>query len=113
MFYNCNNLGSVHFEYLLVDIGELKCDQIFEECKNLSGIIFVWKEQDETQQHQLYVYLNDKFNDKEKFYPLTTCYKGGDNNYKITSFLKYYPPDGVDFCISCCRRCWPCFYLKI
>ena len=104
MFYNCNNLDYVYFEYLLVDIDKLKCDQIFEKCKKLSNIIFIWKEQDENQQHPLYVYLKDK----KEFYQ-HTCYNGGDNNYKISNFLKYYPPDGVDFGISCCRLCCPCF----
>lgn len=104
MFYNCNNLNYIHFEYLLADIDKLNCDQIFEKCKNLSNIIFIWKEQDKNQQHPLYVYLSDK----KEFYP-HTCYNGGDNNYKISNFLKYNPPDGVDFCISCCRLCCPCF----
>ena len=104
MFYNCNNLDHVHFEYLLADIDKLKCDQIFEECKILSNIIFIWKEQDENQQHPLYVYLKDK----EEFYPYT-CYNGGDNNYKISDFSKYNSPDGVDFCILCRKLCCPCF----
>ena len=101
MFYNCNNLDSVYFEYLLVDNNELNCDQIFEGCKILSSIDFVWKGQ---EYPPLYVYLQNK----EKFYP-STWYKGGDNKYKTSTFSKYYPPDGVDFCISCCRLCCPCF----
>ena len=101
MFYNCNNLFSVSFEYLLVDIDDLNCNQIFEECKDLFHIDFVWKGE---EYPPLYVYLQNK----EKFYP-STWYKGGDNKYKTSTFSKYYPPDGVDFCISCCRLCCPCF----
>ena len=101
MFYNCNNLNSVFFEYLLVDIDNLNCSQIFEECKDLSNISFIWKG---GKYPPLYVYLQNK----EKFYP-STWYKGGDNKYKTSTFSKYYPPDGVDFCISCCRLCCPCF----
>ena len=97
MFYNCNKLISVSFEYLLVDIDELNCDQIFKGCKILSHIVFVWKEQ---VQHPLCVYLNNK----NKF---NTCvwYDGIDNNCKRGTFSKNHPPDGVDFCISCCRLC--------
>lgn len=43
MFYNCNYFGSVYFEYLLIDIGGLDCDQIFEKCKILYCIGFVWE----------------------------------------------------------------------
>ena len=105
MFYNCNKLISVSFEYLLATNDNLNCNHIFEKCKNLSSIYFVWKGE---EYPPLYVYLQNK----EKFYP-STWYKGGDNKYKTSTFSKYYPPDGVNFCISCCRRCWPCFYLKI
>ena len=98
MFYNCNNLFSVSFEYLLVDIGELNCNQIFEECKNLFHIDFVWKGEENPP---LYVYLNNKTGLK----PLLTWYDGIDNNCKRGTFSKNHPPDGVDFCISCCRLC--------
>ena len=102
MFYNCNNLFSVSFEYLLVDIGELNCNQIFEECKNLFHIDFVWKGEENPP---LYVYLNNKTGLK----PLLTWDDGVDNNCKRSTFTKYYPPDGVDSYISCCKLCCPCF----
>ena len=101
MFYNCNNLVSVSFEYLLVDIGELNCDQIFKGCKNLFHIDFVWKGGEYTP---LYVYLKNK----KEFNPWT-CYDGVDNNCNRSIFRKYYPQDGVDSYISCCRLCCPCF----
>ena len=97
MFYNCNKLISVSFEYLLATNDNLNCNHIFEKCKNLSSIYFVWKGE---EYPPLYVYLQNK----EKFYP-STWYKGGDNKYKTSTFSKNHPPDGVDFCISCCRLC--------
>lgn len=104
MFYNCNNLNSVNFKYLLVDNDELNCDQIFEECKNLSSIDFMWKGE---KYPPLYNYLKKEFN------PWTSLYGSIDSYYNHSNFSKYYPPDGVDFCISCCRLCCTCFYLKI
>ena len=101
MFYNCNNLNSVFFEYLLVDIDNLNCSQIFEECKDLSNISFIWKG---GKYPPLYVYLQNK----KEFDPWT-CNDGVDNNCKISTFSKYYPPDGVDSYISCCKLCCPCF----
>ena len=102
MFYNCNNLGSVHFEYLLVDIGELNCNQIFERCKNLSCIDFVWKGQ---EYPPLYVYLNNK----KKFESCTWWDDSVDNNCKKSAFLEKDQPKCCNFCILCWRLCFPCF----
>lgn len=102
MFYNCNKLISVSFEYLLVDIGELNCDQIFKGCKNLSCIDFVWKGQ---EYPPLYVYLNNK----KKFESCTWWDDSVDNNCKKSAFYKKNQSKCCDFCILCCSLCCPCF----
>ena len=102
MFYNCNKLISVSFEYILVDIGELNCNQIFERCKNLSCIDFVWKGE---EYPPLYVYLNNK----KKFESCTWWDDSVDNNCKKSAFLEKDQPKCCNFCILCCRLCCPCF----
>ena len=107
MFYNCNKLVSVCFEYLLVDIDKLNCNQIFEKCKNLSCIRFVWKKQDENQQHPLYVYLNNK-----KKFKQSTNDDRKNNNCKTSTFYKENQTKCCDFCIFCCSLCCSCFIQK-
>jgi len=102
MFYNCNKLISVSFEYLLVDIGELNCDQIFKGCKNLSCIDFVWKGE---EYPLLYVYLNNKKN----FESCTWWDDSVDNNCKKSAFYKKNQPKCCNFCILCCSLCCSLF----
>ena len=102
MFYNCNKLISVSFEYILVDIGELNCNQIFERCKNLSSIYFVWKGE---EYPLLYVYLNNK----KKFESCTWWDDSVDNNCKKSAFYKKNQPKCCNFCILCCSLCCSLF----